>query len=115
MPDALLARLAAGFFSALFGVGGGLIIVPLLLLVAAWDARNATATSLAAIGITAVSGVANYAFHGDVDVKYAALVGVPAAAGAVGATALQQRLRVRTLELLFAALLVGVAAWLFVK
>src|SRR5438045_6200427 len=72
--------------SALFGVGGGVVIVPLLLLVAAWSARTATATSLAAIGITALSGVITYAFHSDVSVKYAALVGLPAAVGAVGGT-----------------------------
>ena len=46
---------------------------------------------------------------------YAALVGLPAAAGALGGTALQQRLRVRTLELVFALLLLGIAVWLFVK
>ena len=107
--------LVAGFFSALFGVGGGIVIVPLLLYLCAFDARAATATSLASIIVTAVSGVAAYAFHGDVRVGYAALVGVPAAISAVGATALQQRLRMRTLELLFAALLVAVAVWLFVK
>jgi uncharacterized membrane protein YfcA len=107
--------LVAGFFSALFGVGGGIIIVPLLVVLCAFEARQATATSLASIGITALSGMIAFALRGDVDVAYAALVGVPAAAGAVGATALQQRLRTRTLELLFALLLVGVAVWLFVK
>jgi uncharacterized membrane protein YfcA len=107
--------LIAGFFSALFGVGGGVIIVPLLLLLCRWEARNATATSLAAIGITALSGVITYAIHGDVNVKYAALVGVPAAFGAVGGTSLQRRLRGRTIELLFAALMIGTAAWLFLK
>lgn len=107
--------LVAGFFSALLGVGGGVIIVPLLLLVAGWHARNATATSLAAIGITALSGVITYAIHGDVSVKYAALVGVPAAFGAVGGTSLQRRLQGRTIEILFAALMVGTAVWLFVK
>jgi uncharacterized protein len=111
----VLIGLVAGFFSALFGVGGGVIIVPLLLLVSHWSARNATATSLAAIGITAVSGAITYAYHGDVSVKYAALVGLPAAVGAVGGSTLQQRVRTQTLELLFAALLVAVAAWLFVK
>jgi uncharacterized membrane protein YfcA len=111
----VLIGLVAGFFSALFGVGGGIVIVPLLLLVCRWRAHNATATSLAAIGITALSGVITYAFHGDVDVKYAALVGVPAAAGAFGGTSLQQRLRTRTIELLFSALLLGLAIWLFVK
>ena len=111
----VLIGLVAGFFSALFGVGGGTVIVPLLLLVCRWRAHNAAATSLAAIGITALSGVITYALHGDVNVKYAALVGLPAAAGAFGGTSLQQRLRTRTIELLFAVLLVGLAIWLFVK
>ena len=71
----VLIGLVAGFFSALFGVGGGVVIVPLLLLLCGWQARAATATSLAAIGITAVSGVIAYAIHGDVNVGYAALVG----------------------------------------
>ncbi|HWJ45255.1 MAG TPA: sulfite exporter TauE/SafE family protein [Gaiellaceae bacterium] len=111
----VLIGLVAGFFSALLGVGGGIIIVPLLLMVCAWQAREAAATSLAAIGVTAVSGVIAYAIHGDVDVAYAALVGIPAAVSVGGATALQQRLRRRTIELLFAALLLGTAIWLFVK
>ena len=111
----VLIGLAAGFFSALFGVGGGTVIVPFLLLVCGWEARNATATSLASIGITAVSGVIAYAIHGDVRVEYAALVGLPAAASVAGATALQQRVQGRTLELLFAAFLFGIAVWLFVK
>ena len=111
----VLIGLVAGFFSALFGVGGGVVIVPLLLLLCRWQARAATATSLAAIGITAVSGVIAYALHGDVSVGYAALVGVPAAVSVAGATALQQRLRVHTIELLFAAFLFVVAVWLFVK
>jgi uncharacterized membrane protein YfcA len=111
----VLIGLVAGFMSALLGVGGGIVVVPLLLLVGNWGTRRATATSLAAIGITAVAGVVNYAFHGDVDVKYAALVGLPAALGAVGGGTLQQRLRTVTLERLFALVLVGTAVWLFLK
>jgi uncharacterized protein len=111
----VLIGLTAGFFSALFGVGGGIVIVPLLLLLCAWEAHSATATSLAAIGITALSGVIAYAVHGDVRVEYAALVGLPAAVSVAGATALQQRLKTRTIELLFAAFLLAVAAWLFVR
>jgi uncharacterized membrane protein YfcA len=110
----LLIGLAAGLFSALLGVGGGIVIVPLLLLLA-WEARPATATSLAAIGVTALSGVIAYAIHGDVRVEYAALVGLPAALSVAGATAVQQRLQTRTIEFLFAAFLLGVAVWLFVK
>jgi uncharacterized membrane protein YfcA len=110
----VIIGLVAGFFSALFGVGGGIVIVPLLLL-CAWEARSATATSLAAIGITAVSGVIAYAIHGDVNVGYAALVGLPAAGSVAFATSLQQRLRSGTVELLFAGFMVAVAVWLFVK
>ena len=105
----LLIGLTAGFFSALFGVGGGIVIVPLLLLVGGFEMRQATATSLGAIVITAIAGAATYAYHGDVEPVYAALVGVPAAGGVLLGTSLQQRLPVRTLSYLFAALLVAIA------
>jgi uncharacterized membrane protein YfcA len=111
----ILIGLVAGFFSALFGVGGGIVIVPLLLLTLKWDLRYATATSLAAIGITATAGVITYVVHGEVEPAYALLLGVPAAAGAVGGTALQQRLPVRTLSYLFAALLVAIAIEMLVR
>ena len=104
----MLIGLAAGFFSALFGVGGGTVIVPLLVLACAWELRSATATSLAAIGITATAGVLTYVVHGEVQPVYAVLLGLPAAVGAAGGAALQQRLPVRTLSFLFAALLVGI-------
>jgi len=105
----VLIGVVAGFFSALFGVGGGIVIVPMLLVLLRWDIRNATATSLAAIGITATAGVVTYVVHGEVEPIYALLVGVPAAFGAAGGATLQQRVPVRTLSLLFAALLVAIA------
>jgi uncharacterized membrane protein YfcA len=105
----VLIGLVAGFFSALFGVGGGIVIVPLLLLLVHWEIRSASATSLAAIGITATAGVVTYAVHGEVEPIYALLVGVPAALGAAGGATLQQRVPVRTLSFLFAALLVAIA------
>ena len=105
----------SGFLSALFGVGGGIVIVPLLMLWAGLEVRPATATSLAAIGLTALAGVATYWVLGDVRPGYAALVGLPAAAGAVAGTALQARLRAHVVTYLFSALLLGVAVWLFVS
>src|SRR5205814_9342196 len=74
----VLIGLAAGLFSALFGVGGGIVIVPLLLLFAAFDARPATATSLAAIGIISTVGVVSYALRGEGQPGGAAIVGAPA-------------------------------------
>ena len=109
MPTLLVIGLVAGFFSALFGVGGGLVIVPLLLLFARWQERPAMATSLAAIGITALAGTHLYALRAKVQPDDAALVAVPAALGAIAGTALQQRVRGRVLSLLFAAFLVAVA------
>ena len=67
----VLIGLVAGLFSSLFGVGGGIVIVPLLILVAAFGPREATATSLGAIVITALAGVTLYAVRGKVDVAYA--------------------------------------------
>jgi uncharacterized protein len=97
--------LAAGIFSAFFGVGGGIVVVPLLILVAGLSEREATATSLAAIVITAAAGVLIFSLRGEVDVGHAALVGLPAAAGALAGTAWQQRVRESTLTYGFAALL----------
>ena len=105
----VLIGLVAGFFSALFGVGGGVVIVPLLVLLMRWEIRGATATSLAAIGITATAGTITYVVHGDVEPLYALLVGIPAAFGAAAGATLQQRLPVRTLSFLFAGLLVAIA------
>lgn len=102
----------AGVFSALFGVGGGIVAVPLLVLVAHLTERQATATSLGAIGITALAGVVVFALRGEVDVGYAALVGLPAAAGALAGTSLQQRVRTSTLSYGFAALLAVVGVLL---
>jgi uncharacterized membrane protein YfcA len=102
----------SGFLSALLGVGGGIVIVPLLMLWAGFEVRGATSTSLAAIGITTVAGVSTYWVLGDVRPGYAALVGIPAAFGAFAGTAFQRRLEAHVVEYLFAALLVGVAVWL---
>ena len=72
----------------------------------------ATATSLGAIVITALAGVVVYGFRGDVSVGYAALVGIPAVAGVLLGTSLQQRVATATLSYGFAVLLAGVGVWL---
>ncbi|HZG35372.1 MAG TPA: sulfite exporter TauE/SafE family protein [Gaiellaceae bacterium] len=104
--------LVAGLFSALFGVGGGIVIVPLLILAASLPERSAAGTSLAAIGVTALAGAVLYGFEGHLHVAHAALVGLPAAAGAIAGTAIQQRVPVASLTYGFAALLTVVAGWL---
>jgi len=104
----------AGLFSGLFGVGGGTVIVPLLILWFGFDERTATGTSLAAIVIIAGAAAAVQGGYGNVHVRDGILVGVPALAGVVAGTALQQRVPMRAISLLFAALLVASAIDLLV-
>ena len=104
--------LVAGAFSSVFGVGGGIVVVPLLLLLTSFRPHEAAATSLGAIAITALAGVAAYALRDDIRYSYAALLGLPAAFGALGGATLQQRVSARSLTLAFAGLLAGIAVWL---
>jgi Sulfite exporter TauE/SafE len=106
--------LVAGFFSALFGVGGGIVVVPLLILLMGFTERPAMATSLASIGIIAAVGTISYAARGDVHFGYGLLLGLPAAAGAIVGTALQQRVSGPLLSYGFAVLLAAVGIWLLV-
>ncbi len=110
----VLIGLVAGIFSAVFGVGGGIVIVPLLIMAAGFGAKEATATSLGAIAITALSGVTLYAIRGKVDVAYAVLVGAPAMAGALAGAGLQRRLSGEAVTIAFACLLAGIGVWLIV-
>ncbi len=116
-PAAVLVGigLAGGFFSALFGVGGGIVVVPLLILLAGLDGKPATGTSLVAIGFAAIFGAAAFGVLGRVEWGEAALVGVPAMAGTVAGAWLQQRVSSRILVLLFSLLLVAVAVELLVQ
>jgi uncharacterized membrane protein YfcA len=104
----VLIGVVAGFFSTLFGVGGGILIVPLLLWLLGHPPRVAAATSLAAIGIVALAGSLRYAWEGEVHLGPALAVGLPAAAGAIVGSTLQQRVTGRTLTILFAILLAAV-------
>ena len=84
--DLLAARRAigiggAGVFSGLFGVGGGTVIVPLLILWLGFGEREATGTSLLAIVLIAVAGVAAHAGYGNVHVDDGLLIGLPAVGG----------------------------------
>jgi uncharacterized membrane protein YfcA len=105
----------AGFFSGLFGVGGGTVIVPLLILWLGYDHRAATGTSLAAIVFIAAFGVLTQAAYGNVHVLDGLLVGVPAIGGVLFGTWLQQRVHVRVISLMFAAVLVASAVELLLQ
>jgi uncharacterized membrane protein YfcA len=106
---------AAGLFSGLFGVGGGTVIVPLLVFWLGYGEREATGTSLAAIVFIAGFAAAVEGFYGNVRILDALLIGVPAVGGVLIGTWLQQRLDVRAISLLFAAVLVASAVELLAQ
>ena len=101
---------AAGAFSALFGVGGGTIIVPLLVLWLGYEQKEATGTSLTAIIVIGSLAAAAQAIYGNVDVWLGLAIGVPGVVGVVAGTALQQRISERAVAGAFVVLLVGSAA-----
>jgi uncharacterized membrane protein YfcA len=128
MPPAALSRpsektlklaaigLFAGLFSGLFGVGGGTVIVPLLILWFAYGERLATGTSLAAIVLIGMLGaLAEGGVYGNVHLATGLLLAVPAVVGVVLGTAIQQRIPQRAVSYLFATLLVGIAVELILK
>jgi hypothetical protein len=109
-----VARLAAigllaGLFSALFGVGGGIIMVPLLIWLLGYDAKVATATSLAAIIFTATFGTLAHGALGNVEWGTALLVGIPAMVGVNLGLWAKSRISTTTLTYAFAVLLIAVA------
>src|SRR3954452_15809824 len=115
MPRMLRARTAklglvgtvAGFFSGLFGIGGGIVIVPLLILWLGYQEREATGTSLAAITVLAGVAAAAQGGYGHVHLDQGLLMGIPAVGAVVAGTALQPRLPQRAVSRLFAPLLIA--------
>lgn len=119
MPSARWLKLgaigtAAGMFSGLFGVGGGTVIVPLLILWLGYGEREATGTSLAAIAVIAAIAAATQGVYGKVDVVRGLVMGVPAVAGVLIGTALQQRIPTRAISIALAVVLIAVAVDLLI-
>jgi len=105
---------AAGLLSGLFGIGGGILIVPLLVLWCGFGERLATGTSLAAIVVIASVAAAVHGAYGNVHVRDGILIGVPAVVGVLIGTELQQRISTKAISLVFAALLAVVAVDLLI-
>ena len=114
-PRLVLVGLTAGLFAALFGVGGGVVMVPLLTVLLGYDTKVATATSLAAIIVTATVGVIAHGALGNVAWGYAVLIGLPAVVGVLAGLWIKERIPTHTLTVGFAAMLAVVAIWLVSK
>jgi uncharacterized membrane protein YfcA len=112
--QAVAVGLAAGFLAGLFGVGGGIVIVPGLMVAMAMDQRLAHGTSLAAVIPIAVSSMLGYALEDKVDWPVAALLAAGAVGGAVIGTHALHRLPERALVIAFSALMVATAVRLLI-
>ena len=111
----VLVGLGAGFASGLLGVGGGIVIVPLLMTFAAFSQHQAHATSLAAIVPIAAAGAATYALSGEIDFAVAGFLALGALVGApLGARAMVASSE-RTLKALFGGLMIVSAVALLLR
>jgi uncharacterized protein len=107
--------LAAGFLSGLFGIGGGILVVPGLVLVLKLSQRLAHGTSLGAIVPISVAGLIGYAVDHNVDWAAGGLIIVGAVVGAAIGARLLGRLPERTLRYAFALFLIATAIRLFIN
>jgi uncharacterized membrane protein YfcA len=108
-----LVGLAAGALGGLFGVGGGLIIVPGLVLVAKLERRLAHGTSLAATLPIALASLSTYVVNGNVDWAVAPLMAIGTVTGAIVGTKLLTILPKRTITIVFIVTVLATAVRLF--
>jgi uncharacterized protein len=110
----IVIGLLAGVLAGLFGIGGGLLIVPALVLVGRMPIQMATGTSLGALLLPAgLFGALVYYRAGNLNVRAALLIALGLLVGAWFGAQLAQEIRTPTLTRLFALFLVAVAARLW--
>jgi uncharacterized membrane protein YfcA len=118
MPPLLLSfliGLAAGGFGGLVGLGGGIVMIPLMVSFAGLRQQQAHGTSLVAVVVTGIAGAVTYASRGSVDLVAAACLGLPAVATARLGARHAHALPEWQLKRAFGAFLVFVVAVLLAK
>ena len=100
---------AAGVISGLLGVGGGILLVPLLVLALHWQQKKAQATALVLVMMAALAGVATYAAGGSVAWQPAVIIFCGAVVGALVGSAAVQRIHPHWLQIASAVVLVAAA------
>ncbi len=106
---AFLVSIGAGGFGSMVGIGGGLVIVPVLSVVLGYDVKVAIAASLVGVIATSLSASPRFVRTGIADRRLGMLLLVAAAIGGLAGGVTAGYLEGRTLSLLFALLLTGVA------
>jgi uncharacterized membrane protein YfcA len=111
----IVVGVLAGFLAGLFGVGGGILIVPGLVLAVGMTQRLAHGTSLTAVVPISIASLVTYSTHDNVDWPVSLWLAVGAVAGAVIGTRLLHVLPHRTLGICFVLVLIVSAARLFIE
>jgi uncharacterized membrane protein YfcA len=109
LPQGIVGAAGAGVASALFGIGGGIIKVPLMNLAMGVPLRVATATSNLMIGITAAASAVIYLVRGEIDPYVAGPIAIGVFVGATLGSRLAHRVQLRYLRLLFVVVLLYTA------
>ena len=109
----LVVGLGAGFLSGVFGVGGGILVVPGLMIFVKMEQRRAHGTSLAAVLPIAVASLVTYWAHDHVDWPVALWLSIGALGGAFVGASLLAIISKRNLALVFAIVLAVVGVRLF--
>lgn len=112
---ALIVGFAAGVVAGMLGVGGGILFVPALVLFLGLAQVDAEATSLLAIIPVALVGAARQRQYGNLRLRDAVVLGLLAIPGAIGGVAIVNAIPERLVEVLFAVLMLYVAAQLVRK
>ena len=111
-PKLVAIGLGGGLLSGLLGVGGGVIMVPLLVLWAAYSQRDAHAVSLGAIIPISIAGIATYGVAGEVRYGTAIALAAGSIVGARVGAGWLARIDERLLKVVFGTFLVAVAVLL---
>lgn len=107
--------LLAGLLSGLFGVGGGVVMVPLQMLLLAQPIKVAVRTSLGAIVVIALSGIIQHSLNHNVLWASGLCLGIGGIVGAQFGARLLPKLPDRLVSKLFQLLLVGLAVYMVIK
>jgi uncharacterized membrane protein YfcA len=105
-----LAGFAAGVIAGLFGVGGGILFVPALAVIAGLGQVEAQATSLLAVIPVSIAGAWSQHRYGNLRLRDALLLGGLATAGGFAGVGLSNVLPERALKIAFAGLALFTAA-----
>jgi uncharacterized protein len=112
----VLVGVGAGVFAGLFGKGGGIVIVPLLIGFFRYEPKKAAATSLAALQLpVGLPSVIIYAQNGHLNLLFAAFIAVGILFGALVGSKLGVKLPSAVFKKIFGVLLVFVAVYMVCK